>query len=164
MHLVSSQRGHMGGGFIGFLFSGCQQQPGPRYYRDEPSYAPQQRMIEQPAQPDIDPRYEKQMVDYSGREAPGTIVIDTPQRFLYLVQPGGRLIYVTCSIFEAENQAQADLFLDANPLFRAIPIAEVWKSTIRGAAPPTDEVYLTLTPARNATDGFFVAVFEKVED
>ena len=80
-----------------------------------------------------------------------------------LVAPGGRLIYVTCSIFDGENQAQADLFLDANPLFRAIPIAEVWKTTVRGTA-PTDETYLTLTPARNATDGFFVAVFEKVED
>jgi lipoprotein-anchoring transpeptidase ErfK/SrfK len=79
----------MGGGFIEFLFSGGDQS-GPRTYREQPAYAPQQRMIEQPAQPAIDPMYEKQMVDYSGREAPGTIVIDTPQRFLYLVQPGGR--------------------------------------------------------------------------
>lgn len=79
-----------------------------------------------------------------------------------LVAPGGRLIYVTCSIFDSENAAQADLFLDSHPLFRAVPIAEVWKTTVRGTA-PTDATYLTLTPARNATDGFFVAVFEKAE-
>lgn len=84
-----NQRGHMGGGFIEFLFSGGQQQPGPRYYRNEPAYALQPQMG-QPAMPAVDPMYEKQMVDYSGREAPGTIVIDTPQRFLYLVQGNGR--------------------------------------------------------------------------
>jgi lipoprotein-anchoring transpeptidase ErfK/SrfK len=36
-----------------------------------------------------DPRYERQMVRYSGPHRPGTIVIDTPSKFLYLVQPGG---------------------------------------------------------------------------
>ncbi|MDM9626764.1 L,D-transpeptidase [Rhizobium sp. S152] len=37
----------------------------------------------------IDPRfYRQQVIDPTG-EAPGTIVVDTPSRFLYLVQPGG---------------------------------------------------------------------------
>ncbi|WP_028748949.1 L,D-transpeptidase [Rhizobium mesoamericanum] len=37
----------------------------------------------------IDPRfYRQQVVDPTG-QAPGTIVVDTPSRFLYLVQPGG---------------------------------------------------------------------------
>ncbi|MCA0449006.1 MAG: hypothetical protein LCH62_04460, partial [Proteobacteria bacterium] len=31
-------------------------------------------------------------VDYPGRYAPGTIVIDTATRFLYLVQPGGKAL------------------------------------------------------------------------
>ncbi|WP_336486005.1 L,D-transpeptidase [Methylobacterium nigriterrae] len=39
-----------------------------------------------------DPQYARQVVDYSGGHRPGTIVIDTPSRFLYLVQPGGRAI------------------------------------------------------------------------
>ena len=37
----------------------------------------------------IPPRfYRQQVVDPTG-EAPGTVVVDTPNRFLYLVEPGG---------------------------------------------------------------------------
>ena len=38
----------------------------------------------------IAPAYLPQMVSYSGAEKPGTIVIDTGKRFLYLVQAGGK--------------------------------------------------------------------------
>lgn len=38
----------------------------------------------------IDPIYLPQTVSYGGKEAPGTIVIDTSKRFLYLVQAGGK--------------------------------------------------------------------------
>src|SRR5690606_8690099 len=37
----------------------------------------------------FDPRHAKQVVPYSGKEKPGTIIVDTPQRFLYLVQDDG---------------------------------------------------------------------------
>ena len=40
----------------------------------------------------VDPRFRKQEVAYDGPHKPGTIVIDTPQKFLYLVQPGGRAV------------------------------------------------------------------------
>ena len=40
------------------------------------------------AQPD--PRLQRQVVGYSGREAPGTIIIDTPNTYLYLVLGSGR--------------------------------------------------------------------------
>jgi lipoprotein-anchoring transpeptidase ErfK/SrfK len=40
----------------------------------------------------LDPRYERQEVAYDGPHRPGTIVIDTPRKFLFLVQPGGRAI------------------------------------------------------------------------
>ena len=39
---------------------------------------------------EIDPRYLRQGVDYRGKEAPGTIVIDTPNKFLYLVEADGK--------------------------------------------------------------------------
>jgi lipoprotein-anchoring transpeptidase ErfK/SrfK len=39
---------------------------------------------------DIDPRFLPTEVDYAGRYAPGTIVVDTTQRHLYLVEPGGK--------------------------------------------------------------------------
>jgi len=37
-------------------------------------------------------QFRRQVVAYTGSEAPGTIIIDTPNTFLYLVQPGGRAI------------------------------------------------------------------------
>jgi lipoprotein-anchoring transpeptidase ErfK/SrfK len=39
-----------------------------------------------------DPRYGRQVVAYNGPQRPGTIVVDTPAKFLYLVQPGGQAI------------------------------------------------------------------------
>lgn len=40
----------------------------------------------------IDPRYLRQEVSYQTAEAPGTIVVDTKQHYLYLVQPGGKAV------------------------------------------------------------------------
>jgi lipoprotein-anchoring transpeptidase ErfK/SrfK len=37
-------------------------------------------------------QFKRQVVAYTGGEAPGTIIIDTPNTFLYLVQPGGQAI------------------------------------------------------------------------
>ncbi len=47
-----------------------------------------------PLEPQSEPRseYRRQEVAYDGRESAGTLVIDTPNKFLYLVQPGGRAI------------------------------------------------------------------------
>lgn len=38
----------------------------------------------------IDPQFLPQIVNYDTKEAPGTIVIDTPNRLLYLVMDGGK--------------------------------------------------------------------------
>lgn len=38
----------------------------------------------------LDQRFHRQRVDYPGREAPGTIVVDIDNRFLYLVEEGGK--------------------------------------------------------------------------
>jgi lipoprotein-anchoring transpeptidase ErfK/SrfK len=40
----------------------------------------------------LDPEYQKQMVLYRTTEAPGTIIISTAERHLYVVQPGGRAL------------------------------------------------------------------------
>lgn len=39
-----------------------------------------------------DPRYARQVVAFDGPQRPGTIVVDTPGKFLYLVQPGHQAI------------------------------------------------------------------------
>jgi len=77
-----------------------------------------------------------------------------------LVKPGGRLIYVTCSLLREENEAQAETFLDAHDDFTLYPAARAWQETIGGNCPAGDD-YLRLTPAAHGTDGFFVAQFER---
>ncbi|WP_246154677.1 L,D-transpeptidase [Methylobacterium oryzihabitans] len=49
---------------------------------------------QEPAAPALamDPRYARQTVPYEGRHGAGTIVIDTPSRFLYLVQGNGQAL------------------------------------------------------------------------
>jgi 16S rRNA (cytosine967-C5)-methyltransferase len=77
-----------------------------------------------------------------------------------LVRPGGRLVYVTCSLLRDENAAQAEAFLSAERDFALVPASRVWAETIGGAV-SGGENYLFLTPARHGTDGFFVAIFER---
>ena len=103
MRMASAERANMGGGFIEFLFGDGQNQ-GDRYrqqpYQQQPTF-PSQRPMEpqqaarqpemgEPAHPAFDPKFEKQLVDYDGRENAGTIVVDTPNKFLYLVQGNGK--------------------------------------------------------------------------
>ncbi len=40
----------------------------------------------------IAPQFQRQIVAYRGNERPGTIIVDTPNKFLYLVQGDGRAI------------------------------------------------------------------------
>jgi 16S rRNA (cytosine967-C5)-methyltransferase len=79
-----------------------------------------------------------------------------------LVRPGGRLVYVTCSLLHEENEEQAEAFLAAEPGLVLIPAAGVWRETI-GSKQPSAGRYLRLTPARHGTDGFFVAIFERLQ-
>lgn len=71
-----------------------------------------------------------------------------------LVKPGGRLVYATCSMLTEENEAQVAAFLAAHPAFTVVPLSEA-APHLRGSAHPD---YLSLTPARHETDGFFAAV------
>jgi lipoprotein-anchoring transpeptidase ErfK/SrfK len=103
-----ADRSNMGGGFIEFLFGDGQSQSG-RYrqqpaYQPPPSYGspqsygpPQQALrepegIDEPAHPAFDPKFEKQLVEYHGGESAGTIVIDTPNKFLFLIQGNGQAL------------------------------------------------------------------------
>jgi 16S rRNA (cytosine967-C5)-methyltransferase len=79
-----------------------------------------------------------------------------------LVRPGGRLVYVTCSLLHEENEKQAEAFLAAEPGFVLVPAASVCRETI-GTPVPGAGRYLRLTPARHGTDGFFVAILERLQ-
>jgi lipoprotein-anchoring transpeptidase ErfK/SrfK len=107
-----AERSNMGGGFIEFLFGdgparGDRYQPQPGYqqpgYQQQPSYQPgpllspqqvlrQQQDEGEPAHTALDPKFEKQLVDYHGKESAGTVVVDTPNKFLFLVQGDGKAL------------------------------------------------------------------------
>ena len=78
-----------------------------------------------------------------------------------LVKPGGRLIYATCSLLRAENQAAVADFAARHPGFAPLPLAELWRDVGLSGACPAGADGLLLTPARHRTDGFFVAVLER---
>lgn len=59
------------------------------------------------------------------------------------VEKGGLLHYMTCSLLKAENQEQMNTFCKRHPEFKLLH-HEQW------------------TPAKNGTDGFFLASFEKI--
>jgi lipoprotein-anchoring transpeptidase ErfK/SrfK len=113
MQQAPQPQSNFGGGFIEFLFGDSSPQnrrPSQQWFgapsrqedygaRQEvqPNYAYGGRgdpRLEQQQQYDgrIDPRYLRQEVAYDGRESPGTIVVDTPNHFLYLVGSEGRAI------------------------------------------------------------------------
>jgi len=66
-----------------------------------------------------------------------------------LVKPGGTLIYIVCSLLDEEGAGQIDLFLAARPDWHASPL------DLPAGRP--HGVGIRLTPAHDATDGFFVA-------
>ncbi|HEV2551249.1 MAG TPA: RsmB/NOP family class I SAM-dependent RNA methyltransferase [Stellaceae bacterium] len=84
-------------------------------------------------------------------------ILDSAQR---LVKPGGRLVYVTCSLLAEENEQQVAHFLAGHPAFSLRPVGPVWCAVIGTDAPAEGEM-LRLTPARHGTDGFFVALLER---
>jgi lipoprotein-anchoring transpeptidase ErfK/SrfK len=104
--------GGFGGGFVEFLLTGNghaapvrrHASPAPTYEPQayaprradsyagtQPAYAALAPAAEE-ARPEREPapQFRRQEVDYSSPERPGTLVIDTPNKFLYLVEPGGR--------------------------------------------------------------------------
>ena len=103
-----AERSNMGGGFIEFLFGDGQQQadryPQQPMYQQQPSYESRRPLFPQ-AEPQqsmpgagtgqrseaapVRSEIRDAAVEYHGKESPGTIVIDTPNKFLFLVQGGG---------------------------------------------------------------------------
>lgn len=114
VRMASAENSNMGGGFIQFLFGDAPQ--GGRYQQQQPMYQQQpdngygrrpllppmdpQQSMRQPQQEELvderqrpfDPKFEKQVVEYHGKEGAGTIVVDTPNKFLFLVQGDGKAL------------------------------------------------------------------------
>jgi len=86
---------NLGGGFLELLFGGpgrafAPPAQGAPYGNEPPD--PSYGALAGSDPRAMDPRFLKQEVSYDGKEAPGTIVINTPERMLYLVEGGGRAL------------------------------------------------------------------------
>lgn len=69
------------------------------------------------------------------------------------VKNGGRLVYSTCSLSRKENDKVCDIFLENHNEFRCIQPLDIDTYGDR---------YYTLMPHINGSDGFFIAVFERI--
>lgn len=85
-----------------------------------------------------------------------------------LVKPGGRLVYVTCSMLRVENEATLDAFEEDHDAFQPVAIQEALSSSAFTDAGRNKLVELAegghrlrLSPATSGTDGFFAAVYER---
>ena len=98
-----------GGGFLEAIFGGPTinvpvahvypyQAPQSQQAAPPPGSAPVQQASYNPSNPPdesdypVDPKFMRQVVAYNGNEKPGTIIVDTPDKFLFLVEDGGRAL------------------------------------------------------------------------
>jgi 16S rRNA (cytosine967-C5)-methyltransferase len=109
--------------------------------------------------------------DLKWRQTPQTVAAqaELQQAILHsaarLLKPGGRLVYATCSLLPAENEAVAQAFSAAHPDFEPVPVAGLLAAA-QVPQPQTlcageDGQWLRLWPHLHATDGFFAATWQK---
>lgn len=112
--------------------------------------------------------------DLKWRQGPEAVVEMTAkqsailQSAARLLKPGGRLVYATCSILAAENEAVAQAFSEANARdFEPLPAVEILSGLkVENAAslcsaPENGGNFLRLWPHLHATDGFFAAAWTR---
>jgi 16S rRNA (cytosine967-C5)-methyltransferase len=109
--------------------------------------------------------------DLKWRQTPQTVadmaalqrrILDSAVR---LLKPGGRLVYATCSLLGAENEAQAEGLTAAHSELMPVPAAGLLASAQVGQVSALCEasggLFLRLWPHLHSTDGFFAAAWQK---
>src|SRR5262249_19958850 len=79
-----------------------------------------------------------------------------------LVKPGGRLIYVTCSVFKDENERQMETLLTNINNFRVVSPEKIWDNP-QSKGKNGENSYLWLPSHQDGVDGFFAAVLERTQ-
>ncbi|MBQ4105446.1 MAG: 16S rRNA (cytosine(967)-C(5))-methyltransferase RsmB [Clostridia bacterium] len=75
-----------------------------------------------------------------------------------LVKEGGTLVYSTCTLNPAENSQVVEAFLSEHPEFALKPV-ELSEGIVHKIQEP--DGMLTLFPAKDGSDGFFIALMER---
>jgi len=81
-----------------------------------------------------------------------------------LVKPGGRIVYITCSVLPEENDDNVAAFLQAHSAFASVPGADVLERAL--LARLAGELRMTghglqMSPLKTGTDGFYLAVLQR---
>ena len=66
------------------------------------------------------------------------------------VKPAGRLVYSTCTLSKAENEDVVNRFLERNENYELVKLPAPLES---------ESKYITITPDKFGSDGFFIAAF-----
>ncbi len=74
---------------------------------------------------------------------------------------GGRIVYITCSVLEEENEAQIAKFLERHSEFETIDLQMLWEDRIASPYPCKSTKWLKMSPIATGTDGFFVCVMKR---
>jgi 16S rRNA (cytosine967-C5)-methyltransferase len=90
--------------------------------------------------------------------------IESLENAARFVRPGGRLIYVTCSLLKAENEDRVAAFLESHADFLPLEAAQWARACgLEALAAHSSRLGagIRLSPLRTATDGFYVAALTR---
>ena len=97
----------------------------------------------------------------AARVAEQRAILEQGARYL---KPGGTLVYITCSILDEENGAQAAAFTAAHPEFEVLPAGPRLDAVSAGASQHAhlgEAGGILLTPLTAETDGFFAFLIRR---
>lgn len=77
------------------------------------------------------------------------------ERVLPLLKPGGRLVYATCTMIEAENEALVRRVIEAEPRLERITVKEILGKARAADITSEDGLALKTSPHRHGMDGFY---------
>jgi 16S rRNA (cytosine967-C5)-methyltransferase len=83
------------------------------------------------------------------------------ERLLPLLAPGGRLVFVTCSLLRAEGEDVMTALEAAHPELEPVNLAEIYDRAYVDRFTRSAPHRLRLLPHLHGTDGFFVSVLRK---
>ena len=75
---------------------------------------------------------------------------------------GGRVVYITCSILPDEDENIVSAFAQRHKNVRYVDLKQLWQQKIDAPYPAKNTEFLRFSPLLTNTDGFFLAIFEKM--
>ena len=75
---------------------------------------------------------------------------------------GGCIVYITCSILPDEDENIVSAFAQRHKNVRYVDLKQLWQQKIDAPYPAKNTEFLHFSPLLTNTDGFFLAIFEKM--